>query len=113
MDSLVPRPSQKQGRARYLSHMSDVRSSKDLHVIVRRRAQLKFLCKTPRKGRDCSLEPRPSSPTFYLAAVEKNRIFLHGCEIKSGRGRPGFEATEIVHFSFRAHWLGRDKGKSF
>ena len=32
-----------------------------------------------------SLEP-------YLTAVEKNRIFLQGCEIKSGRGRPGFEA---------------------
>ena len=29
-----------------------------------------------------SLEPRPSSPRFYL----------DGCEIKSGRGRPGFEA---------------------
>ena len=23
---------------------------------------------------------------FYLAAVEKNRIFLHSCEIKSGSG---------------------------
>ena len=30
-----------------------------------------------------SLEPRPSSPRFYLAALE----------IKSGRGRPGFEAS--------------------
>ena len=37
----------------------------------------------------CSLKPRPSSPRFYLAALEKNR----GCEIKSGRGRPGFEAS--------------------
>ena len=34
----------------------------------------------------CSLEPRPSSPRFYLAALEKNRgvSFLNGCEIKSG-----------------------------
>ena len=78
-----------------------------------------------------SLEPRPSSPRFYLAALEKNwgvppppppdfsprmrdkiwarkawvrgylvqahsaldsPIFLQGCEIKSGQGRPGFEA---------------------
>ena len=32
----------------------------------------------------------------HLTAVEKNRysqISLHGCEIKSGRGRPGFEAS--------------------
>ena len=36
-----------------------------------------------------SLEPRPSSPRFYLA---DSPIFLQGCEIKSGRGRPGFEA---------------------
>ena len=31
-----------------------------------------------------SLEPRPSSPRFYIH---------HGCEIKSGQGRPEFEAT--------------------
>ena len=38
------------------------------------------------------------SPRFYLAVVEKNLpIFLHGCEIKSGRG---FEATKQVCLSF-------------
>ena len=35
-------------------------------------------------------------PRFYLAALEKNREVrvrvLQGCEIKSGRVRPGFEA---------------------
>ena len=43
-----------------------------------------------------SLEPRPSSPRFYLAALEKNRgvtDFLQGCEIKSGQGRTEFEAS--------------------
>ena len=29
---------------------------------------------------------RPSTPRLYLAAV----VFLHGCEIKSGRGRPAW-----------------------
>ena len=45
-----------------------------------------------------NLVPRPSTRRFYLAAVEKNRkleknspIFLHGCEIKFGRGKPGYE----------------------
>ena len=33
-----------------------------------------------------NLVPRPSTPKFYLAAVEKN-----GCEMKSGRGRPGYK----------------------
>ena len=37
-----------------------------------------------------SLKPRPSSPRFYL-------IFLQGYEIKSGRGRPGFEARIVTH----------------
>ena len=32
-----------------------------------------------------SLEPGPSSPSFYLVALE----------IKSGRGRPGLEATNL------------------
>ena len=47
--------------------------------------------------------PRPSTRRFYLTAVEKNRkleknspIFLHGCEIKSGRGSPGYEVTVIL-----------------
>ena len=40
-----------------------------------------------------SLEPRPYTPRFYLAALEKKSIFLQGCEIKSGRVRPGFEAS--------------------
>ena len=53
-----------------------------------------------------NLVPRPSTPRFYLAAMEKNRgvrpgisyhvrppIFLHSCEIKSGRGRPGYEVS--------------------
>ena len=32
----------------------------------------------------CSLEPRPSSPRFYLAALETNCcFFLQGCEINS------------------------------
>ena len=44
---------------------------------------------------------RPSSSRFYLATVEKNftpqlMTFLHGCEIKSGRGRPEFEANMEV-----------------
>ena len=44
-----------------------------------------------------SLEPRPSSPRFYLAAHARPsspRFYLAAvcCEIKSGRGRPGFEA---------------------
>ena len=41
-----------------------------------------------------SLKPRPYTPRFYLAALEKNREvrLLQGCEIKSGRVRPGFEA---------------------
>ena len=47
-------------------------------------------------SRELSLEPRPSSPRFYLAALEKNWgvriIFLQGCERKSGRERPGLEA---------------------
>ena len=35
---------------------------------------------------------------FYLAAVEQNQgvnslIFLNGCEIKSRRGKPGYEAS--------------------
>ena len=38
------------------------------------------------------------SPRFYLAVVERNLpIFLHGCEIKSGRG---FKATKQVCLSF-------------
>ena len=41
----------------------------------------------------CNLVPRPSTPRFYLIAVEKNPIFLHGCKIKPGRGRPGYEVT--------------------
>ena len=63
-----------------------------------------------------SLVPRLPTPRFYLAAVEKNprlrdkiwawaprlrdKIWaweawrkIHGCEIKSGRGKPGYEAT--------------------
>ena len=40
-----------------------------------------------------SLIPRLPTPRFYLAAVEKNPIFLHSCEIKSGRGKPGYEAS--------------------
>ena len=42
-------------------------------------------------GPNPCLEPRSSSPRFYLAAMEKI-----GCEIKSGRGRPGFAAIQIV-----------------
>ena len=53
------------------------------------------------------LVPRPftGTPRFFLAAVEKtlvNLIFLHGCEINSGRGRPGYEVTSHVWKYFRA-----------
>ena len=41
----------------------------------------------------CSLKPRASSPRFYLAALEKS---LQSCEMKSGRGRPGFKAILSV-----------------
>ena len=44
----------------------------------------------------CSLEARSSSPRFYLTALEKNHvspILLQGCEIESGGGRHGLEAT--------------------
>ena len=34
-----------------------------------------------------------STPRFYLAFMEKNSpIFLHGCEINSGCGKPGYKA---------------------
>ena len=41
-----------------------------------------------------NLVPRPSTPRFYLAAVEKNRG--DSCEIKSGRGRPGYEVRYCI-----------------
>ena len=55
-------------------------------------------------GRSSSV-PR-SLPRFYLAAVEK-KIFLHGCEIKSGR-RPGNEARKkrvYIYMMTSVHWL--------
>ena len=42
----------------------------------------------------CSLEPRPSLPRFYLAALEND--FSPTLEIKSGCRRPGFEASGVV-----------------
>ena len=43
------------------------------------------------KGRG-SLEPRPSSPTFHLTALEKKLPDFSPRLRKSGRGKPGFEA---------------------
>ena len=44
----------------------------------------------PTHVRIINLVSRPSMPRFYLTVMEKNRgVFLHSCEIKSGRGRPG------------------------
>ena len=47
-----------------------------------------------------------SLPKFYLIAVEKicffsrsharKFVFLHSCEIKSGQGKPGYEARTIT-----------------
>ena len=61
-----------------------------------------FLC-LMREGMELeetsSLVPRLPTPRFYLAAVEKDRffsIFLHGCEIKSVRGKPVYEARDVV-----------------
>ena len=39
-----------------------------------------------------NLVPRPSTPRFYLIAVEKNR----GYGIKSGGGRPGYKVTSSL-----------------
>ena len=47
----------------------------------------------PREGYRNSLEPRPYTPRFYLAALEK----------KSGRVRPGFEASLEIKCHVRIH----------
>ena len=39
-----------------------------------------------------SLVSRLSTPRFYLAAVKK----IHGCKIKSGRGKPGYKAKQLM-----------------
>ena len=64
-----------------------------MHAIASLHAHVTIMCSY------CSLVPRPP-PRFYLTTVEKNRDFLHGCEIKSER-RPGNEAiaTDFTFYS--------------
>ena len=46
-----------------------------------------------------------STQAFHTQILSRSPIFLHGCEIKSGRGRPGYEVTVVHHscFSFDIH----------
>ena len=52
-----------------------------------------------------SLEPRPSSPRLYLT--------LHGYEIKSGQGRPGFKASAPLQSLRNSQEFAQSTDKTF